>query len=305
MLSGKVAIIGLGAIGVPIADKLYAKYHDDFVLVANSHFKEKLTAQKMFINGKDFSPRIISDKSNGDNISLLIICIKNYDLQNALDDIKNVVTENTVILPLQNGIFSYEFFRENFPKNSILQGYVIGPNTVINNGEFYYKNPGVMHIGSPDIFSKDIAYDMYKKLKDAGIDIIYEENITREAWKKWMLNVAGNSITALTNADYSSFKDSEELQELSRRCMTEFLKVANAENVELYNDDIDNIINYYVTYSGHKKTSMLVDVVNKKKTENDYLAGDILSKAKKHNIDMPITETLYFLIKIKERIYLK
>ena len=49
---------------------------------------------------------------------------------------------------------------------------------------------------------------------------------------------------------------------------------------------------------------MLVDVMNRRKTENEYLAGALLKIANKHKISLPITNVLYSLIKIKEEIYL-
>ena len=122
-------------------------------------------------------------------------------------------------------------------------------------------------------------------------------------WKKWMLNVAGNSITALTGADYSQFKKYTDLQDLCIKSMKEFLMVANLEGVCLNEEDIKDVIDYYISYNGNKKTSMLVDVINKRKTENDYLAGALLDLAKKHNVELPITYVLYHLIKIKEEIY--
>lgn len=303
MQSGYIGLIGLGAIGTPIAHKLYNKYNDRFVLIANDLFKEQLMSQDMYINGQSFRPRIVSDKREIEQLSLLMICIKNYDLKNALDDIACVISEDTVILPLQNGIYSYELFKKSFPNNIVLQGFVQGPNTVINNGEFYYKNPGRMYIGTLDKEYVKIAMEVYDVLRLASVDISYEEKINREVWKKWMLNVAGNSITALTGADYSMFKNSIDLQNLAKKCMNEFLSVAIAEHIGLCNDDINDIINYYITYSGHKKTSMLVDVLNNRKTENEYILGEILKKGKNQCINMPITETLYRLVKIKEMVY--
>ena len=118
-----------------------------------------------------------------------------------------------------------------------------------------------------------------------------------------MLNVAGNSVTALTSADYSMFKDVKELQVLCRKSMLEFLQIAEAENIGLTNSDIDDIIDYYVTYKGNKKTSMLEDVLNHRRTENEYLAGELLRHAENIGIDLPIIKTLYTLVDIKEKLY--
>lgn len=299
-----VGLIGLGVIGAPIAHKLYNYYNANFYIIANKKRKERLQRKKIKINNETFAPNIISTKKEIKNsLSLLIVCIKNYDLESSLEDFKNVIDDSTVILPLQNGIFAYDFFCSNFTKNIVLRGYIQGPNTKIYGSNIVYSNPGVMHIGKTQKDKYDIAHEVFDMLYNADIDVIWEDNIKKMVWKKWMLNVAGNSITALTLADYSYFNKNYEIQKLCRNAMHEFLLVAQYENVDLIKNDIDDIINYYVSYKGKKKTSMLEDVLNNKPTENEFLAGDLIRLAKKHNINTPMIETLYLLIKIREEQY--
>lgn len=305
MLQGSVALIGLGVIGIPIAHKLNNAYTDRFVIVASGERRVKLENQNMEINGERFSPRIISDKRElNEPLELLIVCVKNYSLESAMTDIKSVVSDETIILPLQNGIYSYEVFSREFPDNVILQGYLQGPNTTKSGSIMRYTNSGSMHIGDQVNSVLDIAAKVYSYLSMAGIDIHLEQDIKKMVWKKMMLNVAGNSVTALTNADYRDFKSSENLQDLCRSTMSEYIKVAEAEGIILQESDIDDVIKYYVSYKGSKRTSMLEDVRNHKKTENDYLAGTICKLADKHSINVPIIKTLYLLIKIKESLYL-
>ena len=304
MLQNTVALIGLGAIGTPIAHKLYNTYGNTFALVASGVFREELENTELAVNGEEYNPKIISDKSEAENaVDLLLICVKNYDLAFAIEDIKKVVTDNTIILPLQNGVYSYKFFCEMFPDNPVIQGYVQGPNTKRDGNCITYSNPGVMHIGKSDRATSQTVEYAYSLLKEAGVDVRVEEDIKRMVWKKWMLNVAGNYVTALTEADYSKFKKIPELQQLCISSMQEFLKVADAENIGLTNEDISDIISYYVTYKGTKRTSMLEDVLYKRPTENEFLAGDLLNMANDYGIELPITKTLYSLIKVKEELY--
>lgn len=304
-MKSQIALIGLGVIGIPIAHKLSAAYGKHFCLIASGERKQRLKQKKMYINDEIFSPQIISDRSEIDNdIDLLIVCIKNYDLEVSLCDIRRVISDRTVILPLQNGITSYEFFRSEFPKNIVLQGYVQGPNTIKNGSVMSYRNAGIMHIGNPFDLEKDYASYVYNLLIYAGVNVYLENNIRKMVWKKWMLNIAGNSITALTGADYNQFKKYGDLIDLCRKSMYEFLKIADVEKIDLSKQDVEDIINYYVSYKGKKQTSMLVDVMNRRKTENEYLAGALLKIANQHKISLPITNVLYSLIKIKEEIYL-
>lgn len=300
-----VGLIGFGVIGVPIAYTLYKYYEDNFYLIANEKRKAKLERQKIMINHERFSPNIVSNGTelNGE-LDLLIVCVKNYSLNKSLEDFRKIVGKKTVILPLQNGIYSYDFFCDEFKNNVVLRGYVQGPNTQIHGGNITYTNTGVMHIGKTQQDMQDIAKRCFCMLENAGLDIVWEENIKKMVWKKWMLNVAGNYVTALTLADYSFFKTSCEIQELCIQAMHEFLLVAQYENVELLKKDIDDVIEYYITYKGSKKTSMLEDIMNNRKTENEYLAGNLIKLAEKHGVSTPMIKTLYLLIKIREEQYM-
>lgn len=300
-----VGLIGLGVIGSPIANILYKYYGDRFYLIANEERKKKLQRQKLVINHEPFTPNIVSSRTElNHDLDLLIVCIKNYSLNESLEDFREIVGKKTVILPLQNGIYSYDYFCDKFKNNVVLRGYVQGPNTQIRGGNISYTNTGVMHIGKTQQDMQDTAKSCFYMLENAGLDIVWEDNIKKMVWKKWMLNVAGNSITALTLADYSFFKTSPEIQELCIQAMHEFLLVAQYENVDLLKKDIDDVIEYYITYKGSKKTSMLEDIMNNRRTENEYLAGDLIRLAQKHGISTPMIKTLYLLIKIREEQYM-
>lgn len=300
----KTALIGLGAIGTPIAHKLYMRYGDDFFLLADEERKMQLMKKDIHINGDVFRPMIFSESDrNVDSPELLIICVKNYSLETSLKSIVPFIERNTVILPLQNGIYAYEFFERCFPENPVLQGYIQGPNTERVADGFAYHNPGELHIGSSA--HKGQARAVVSYLEESGLRISYEEDIKHMVWKKWMLNVAGNSVTALTGADYSLFKYHPNLQAVCRQAMQEFLQIADVEGVGLTERDIDDVIEYYVSYLGSKKTSMLMDVMAERKTENDYLAGTALAVGKKHGISLPIINTLYDLMDVKEKIYME
>ena len=131
-MDGYIALIGLGAIGSPLAHLLYQKYSDDFILLANREIASDLKKQSIYINGRAFSPRIETPDDSLDRpVSILFVCVKNYSLQSALDTVIPLIDKDTLILPLQNGVYSYDYFRKNLPENVILEGFAQGPNTRI------------------------------------------------------------------------------------------------------------------------------------------------------------------------------
>lgn len=301
----QIVLIGFGAIGIPIAWHMNQCYGDRFALVATGHRRQKMEKKHYWVNGTAFSPKIISTAEElEEKPSLAIICVKNYDIESAIEDLWPVIAPGTILLPLQNGIYAFQRFCEAFPENIVLKGYIQGPNTIMDGENLLFTNAGVTHIGASSYSGDDIVQHVYRLMHSTGLDVIVEADIDKMVWKKWMLNVAGNSVTALTGADYSKFRTYKELQTICRKSMREFVKVAQAKEIPLFEEDIEDIIQYYVSYKGAKKTSMLEDVLHHRRTENEYLAGTLLQMAEKKQIPVPATETLYLLMKAKEEIYL-
>ncbi len=306
IMDGYIALIGLGAVGVPIANLLFKKYNERFILLSSKDFLYTLTDKDIYINNELFQPTVMSDKSQLKNkISLLIVTVKNYHIISTCEFLKTMIDDDTIILPLQNGVYSFDYFTKQFPNNVILEGFAKGPNTIISRNGFEYQRTGELHIGATYEANKRDAKATWQILERAGMECYYDENIRREVWKKLMLNVAGNAITAITEIDYCDFKDSPEVQELCRRTMGEYILIANKNGIDLNNLDIEDVIHYYLSFRVSKHTSMLEDVIHRRKTENEYIAGYISRLAAEMKISTPNIDMLYNLVKIKEMVYLK
>ncbi len=300
------AVIGLGAIGIPLAHLLYEKIGEDFFLLSDEKHAVKLRSNTIYINGKEFSPCIVTDKNQiQKKLDIVFVCVKNYSIESAADVLKKIIDEDTIILPLQNGVYSHHYFLENFPKNVVLQGFAQGPNTKSLENNFVYQTAGVYHLGSSVLKWKELVKLICNFLSIAGIDCINEHDIVHSVWRKLMLNVTGNALTALTGIDYCLFNKSEDMQILCKKVMWEFQKVAERENIKITEEDIDATLHYFNSYNISKHTSMLDDVLNMRKTENEFIAGFIVSLAEKNSIKIPYIEMLYRLIKIKENVYLR
>ena len=300
------ALMGLGAVGTPLANLLYKQYGDNFILLSSKDFLHTLTNRPIYINGELFAPRIVSEKSELEGkIRCVFLCVKNYHVEAAVPFLKTLLDEECIIFPLQNGVYSFDYFSRHFPHNVVLEGFAKGPNTTLCENGFVYQRPGSFHVGSSNEMWKTAAQIVYKRMIEAGVECEYDDNVTREVWKKFMLNVAGNAVTALTGIDYAMFKNAPEAQEVCREVMREFLVVAERRGIHLEENDIEDVIQYYLSFKVSKHTSMLEDVLNHRRTENEFIAGYIRHLAQKMKIDTPRIDLLYSLMKIKESVYMK
>ena len=304
-INGKIAVIGLGATGSPIADMLYRKYPDRFVLLSDSRHAERLSCGLLHINGRSFDPDVITPETySGEKIGVLFICVKNYSIDETADQIADMIDKDTILLPLQNGLFAYNYLREHLPENIVLEGFVQGPNTRIYGNDIVYQNPGVYHLGKNFSGMKDYAKAVYEIIRDAGVPCVLEDDIRHAIWCKLMINVAGNALTALTDLDYVMIRNSAEAQKICRTIMQEYKFVAATEDVLITEADISEAMDYFMTYSESKLTSMLEDVMNRRQTENEFIAGYIKRLAQKNGVNAPFIDMLYSIMRIKEDVYL-
>lgn len=302
---GYIGLIGLGAIGAPLAEILYKYYGDRFILVSDEEHAARLRSGRIRINGSSFDPKVITPEDHRDEkLDVLFICVKNYSLESSFSGMDDLISDDTLLMPLQNGLYSYDFLRERFPKNIVLEGFAQGPNTRIYDYDIVYQNPGTYYLGKNHEDFKTYAVDIYELLEKAGVPCVLSDDIRHAMWCKLMLNVAGNALTALTDLDYVMFRNSPEAQKVCRTIMQEFRFVAATEDVLITAADIADVMEYFMTYKESKRTSMLEDVINRRPTENEYIAGYIKRLAEKNGVAAPFTDMLYSIMRIKEDVYL-
>ena len=310
MSDNLIGLMGLGAVGAPVAHRLFEYFGSSFVLLTDLAHEGQLRRVRS-INGAPFDPAVVCtpqqlrDATGSDKLDVLLISVKNYDLISAVSSADSMIGPRTVLVPMENGIWATRYLRHAYPKNVVLECFIQGPNTRRTSDGFEYTRSGAVHMGTSRATEKDTARATFDLLAKSPLDVSYEEDIQRMVWKKWMLNVAGNPITALTGASYSDFEGDIDLQVICRKVMREFLLVSNAMQVDITYADIDEVIDYFVGYKSGKVTSMLEDVTNHNRTENEYITGELLRMGEETGIDLPLNRAIYTLMKTKESVYLQ
>ena len=297
-----ISIIGAGCVGSVLAKHLY-NAGNDVTLIAVGSRADKLSQNGLEINGEKYNIPVA--KTDDEKPDLLFVCVKNYDLEQACVDMKSFINKDTIIIPLLNSVSPTPTIQNLIPENRVLYGYISKIDAYRDKGEYKYNVPGEIHFG----YAKNSTIDnelmrILNELRKSGFDAHIDEDMVRGIWKKWMLNVGANQVSALTEADYLQFAKIAEIENVLRLAMQELLIIACYENVNLSTDDVNETIKYLTTYPFPKRTSMLQDVLGKRKTEIDYISGDILKLCQKWNCPCPVNLTMYYLIKSKEKAYL-
>ncbi len=211
--------------------------------------------------------------------------------------------DDTLILPLLNGITAQEQLQKAFPGNRVFYGLCAYVAAVRNGNGVTNDSYGVIRIG--DAGSKELSPDVkavIQFLSDAGLDAEFSSDILHAVWKKWMINVGANQVSAVTGATYGRLT-LEPNMVLLHEAMLEVIALAEACGVPLTENDALEYENKLRTYAPDGKSSTLQDVEKKRRTEVDYFAGTALSLGKKYGIPTPVNHVLYYLLKSREEMY--
>jgi len=300
----KIAIIGAGCVGSVIYKHLYTTISNENVfLIATGKYEEKLLNDGVIVNEITYPAKLM--KKNDIPADVVFVCVKNFDLIQACEDIREYINEKTIIIPLLNSVSPTPTIQKIYPNNRVLYGYITQVDAYLENSGYKYNIPGDIHFGYADntIIAPELN-ELMDLLLSAGFNAYIDKDMIRGVWKKWMLNVGANQVSALTEANYLHFARIPEIEKVLRLAMQELLVIACYEKVNLCTNDITEIVEYLTTYQYPKQTSMLQDILAHRKTEIDYISGDIIKLSEKWNCPCPVNLTMYYLIKSKESTYL-
>lgn len=296
-----VTMIGVGAVGAVIASRL-SKFlgKENVECLADGERKTRYERDGIFINGEKQDFNFVESK-NARKSDLIVIATKNLQLPEAIKMMEKACGSETVILSLLNGIQSEKDIAAVYGEEKVLYSFVISLNSIHVGSKIECSDFGTLVFGERDNSKSERILALEKLFSSSGIRFKNPENIHLEMWKKFLINTTFNTLSAVTRSPYGGFRIPA-MQELARQVGSEVIKVANAENVPLTAQMLEDDIKMMCGHDPHGKTSMLQDMEAGRKSENAWFCGTVSKLAKKHGIEVPCCEFLEKLVEGTEAV---
>ena len=307
----KVAVVGLGALGIAFATFLKNAGNTVYGITKPEYLKD-FQSKSVKVSGiwgthKVRLDGIFSDISQiKEQLELIIITVKSYDTEKVLKQIKPAVSENTLILIAQNGYGNYEKATRYYGKSKILLARVIFGSKLIDRTHAHITvNADDVRIGDPSkTIEMDRIIEVVKTINSAGIPASYAPDVYQILWDKILYNCALNPLGAILECSYGQLADNPETVKIMNRIIEEIFKTAQANNIRLKWDSpqeyIQHFYNNLIPPTKEHFPSMYYDLKSGKKTEIDALNGAIVKLAHSKGLSAPVNETITSLVKFKE-----
>ncbi|MCQ2241001.1 ketopantoate reductase family protein [Treponema sp.] len=295
----KVTMIGMGAVGAVVGKRLNEFLgKENLECIADGSRLERYRNSGILINGERIDFNYVTPQE-AQIADLVIIATKNLQLKEVLVQIEKSVGPNTAILSLLNGIQSEREIAEKYGAEKTLYGYIVSLSSTNEGGMITCGHEGTIYFGENDNSKSERILEIKKLFDDAKISSVIPEDIHLSQWKKFLLNVSCNTISALCRQTYKGFRN-EVTQNLVRQCAREVVKIANAKGIALTEEMIEDNIRMTAALNDDGKTSMFQDVEAKRKTENNYFCGTIVRLGKELGIETPVCTLLQQLVECVE-----
>lgn len=307
----KIAIAGAGAMGSRFGIMLQ-KGGNEVLLIDG--WKEHVDAiqtkglQANF-NGEDITVNIPimlqSEVYSDEKMDVIILFTKAMQLEKMLQDITCMISEQTKVLCLLNGIGHEDVIEKFVPMQNIYIGNTMWTAGMEGAGKVKLFGNGSIELQNLGKGQEDGAKALAELLSASGLNAKYSDNIHYSIYRKACVNGTMNGLCTVLDVNMAGLGLTTPANDMVETIVKEFASVAEKEGVHL---DIEEVITH-VTSCFNAETigmhypSMHQDLIkNHRLTEIDYINGAISRKGRKYGVATPYCDFLTQLVHAKEQI---
>lgn len=317
-----ITIIGAGAIGGVIGAHLikenrmitFCDINEDHVNQINSSgLRIEGPNESFVVQAKAVTPNELLDENK--QIDMLFLCVKAQHTKEALSPLIPLLTKNSIVISLQNGLNELTI-AEMIGEERTIGCFVNFSADYLGPGRILYGGVASLYIGELNGTITPRLTNLQEILKAWG-PVELTDNIWGYLWGK--LSYAGLLYaTALVDETMAYVVRNEQYREALLALCTEIIELANKENItplgfdgwtpeliyplenrneHLLNDALEKLAQRMASNKKTKSGIWRDLAVRKRKTEIDAQLVPLIDLAKKHKLPMPLTKELIKQIK--------
>ena len=229
-----------------------------------------------------------------ENIDLILICVKTWQLNEIAEIIKPVLNENTSVISLLNGVENSAVLTAVLGSENVLGGLC----KIVSKVEDY----GVIsHLSyEPTIIFGELNNEKTERTQkiestfvNAGIKTKLATDIQKEIWTKFLFITTVSAIGALTRVTIGEMISSEEIKNIMLKTSEEIVTIAKAKGVKLPDDIIEKQFQIIDAQPYNTTASLQRDIIEGKPSELETQNGTIVKFGIELGIPTPTNSFIY------------
>jgi len=286
-----IAAVGLGSIGGIAAASLLATERYELIACTRRPLTHLYLERPE--GDVDLPLRTIVDPADAPLVDWVLLSTKAHETASAAPWLARLCGPATRVAVLQNGI------DQQRRVGPLVGGATVVPTIVYYNGERLAPDRVRLRHAGPDDFAvaDDTAGRAFAQLfADTPMRVRVSDDFATLSWRKLLLNLSANPITALTNRRQEVLRR-EDVRALCLAIFEEAIAVACAEGARFGPNEATDALATLMTYPLDAGTSMYFDRLAGRHSEVDELTGPVVEAGLRHGIPTPVNRTLLTLMR--------
>jgi 2-dehydropantoate 2-reductase len=288
----RILVIGAGALGGYFGGCLLRAGRDVKYLVRRQRAEQLIRNGLNIVSPHgDFTvqaPTLLADAVR-EPFEIVLVAVKSYSLNKAMDQFAPAVGPETAILPVINGMSHIEALSARFGADRVLGCMAIITAVLDADGRVIQLLP------NHDLFFGELSGGFTSRtaalsevLSGAAFNARASDIVIQDMWEKWAALATNAGITCLMRASIGSIIAAPGGKTAIIALFNECRAIAEAAGFALRPHIVDFWMSVFTTAGSPLKASMLRDIERGAPTEGEHVLGDLLTRAKDLGVETPI-----------------
>lgn len=248
------------------------------------------------------SPKIVSAGEIAAPFDVVLLTVKAFGLERALDDVAPAIGPDTMVLPFLNGLRHVDLISDRFGPERLVGCVCKIAATLDGDGRVVQMNPvHAVAYGEMNGGPSPRTEALHGLMSGAGFDARLSSNIAREMWEKWTMLATLGGMTCLLRGDVGEIMATPGGPELMARFLDEVVATATKAGVAPGEAALKATVAMLTDPSSTMTASMYRDLIGGAPVEADQILGDLLRRAGEAGLDTPLLAAAYAQLAIYAR----
>jgi 2-dehydropantoate 2-reductase len=294
----RYVIMGAGGIGGYFGAKLHAAGEDVWFVARGAHLSAmREHGLKVISTGGTITvppQRVAGDPASIGHADVILVCVKTYDTEEATRQISPILTDDSIVLSLQNGVDNVEKIQRLLLHGhahggvAYISSRITAPGEITEVGGFQRI---VLGSASGPLDSRTRA--IHASFLKSGVKCDIQENINKELWKKFIFIASMGAMTALSRLTHGEILSNPITLSLMFDAMREIQAIAWKLGVDVEPIDETKVLEGLKRFDPSTRSSMYFDLVSGKPMEIEALNGIVVRFGEQLGIPTPIHRVIY------------
>jgi 2-dehydropantoate 2-reductase len=234
-------------------------------------------------------PKLVTAGNLAGPFDAVLLTVKAFSLDAALDDLGPAVGPETIILPVLNGMKHVDTIIARFGENALVGCVCIVATMIDDDGRIVQLTKlQEMAYGEMSGNPSPRTDRLDEAMRGAGFDARLSRTIEREMWEKWILLATLGGITCLMRGNVGEIEAAPGGVDFSLRFLDEVTAVVNAVGRKPSEAFLTDTKAQLTAKGSTLTSSMYRDLQKGNSVEADQIIGDLVVRAHRAQVTTPL-----------------